>query len=581
MANVGGLRPTQNNQPEVRQKKGRLAVQRSSSNRATLRPSAAPVDTYVRPGPTPNVSANAERLSAALAQLNPIIGQLSQQYRQNKEKDQLAKLRFYTEQFMKDKETGAVTAAQVKEMFPELVPTVAARIAQATGEIEARRWAQDQVQSILENDDIRLNTVNRQGAIEAIREEARGMIGDNEFYGNGFLNQLDSSLREFETAWMRETAAHQEQIQAESFSNHVSEVLLNGGDLMELDAQWKDSSSLNNLERNQIVVNAAINQALATGNEGLLSRVPDRFLNAESKARFDQTRDQLQQARYTQMYRQRQMQQWAREDQIRSGKVGILQRMAGGEELNPAEFANTPELFEYALRLNSQPTLNATVSVRNAENIRASLLRASTSGSYMEAFKDDPSFTLMFGEEDNVSEEGLRDYVLQRDDLNPAEKQQLIEQVPTLMEGVNFVRNPDFDTHFENTLGNDLKVFGQSVQGQVLQQMGVNVQGDVQNAYRERLRQEVMAFIEDNEEIPRGTAKLEIMQRAEETATRRLQFLQQNYRDLLQEQAQRMAGDNQPSRRAPTPQRAAPEQAQNDDDNVIILPNGVRVQRVE
>lgn len=580
MPNVTGLRPSQGNQPEVRQKKGRLAVQRGSSQGVALRPSAAPVDSYVSVGPTPDVSSDTQRLASALAQLNPAIGQVAAIHQRATEQDQLVKLRYYTEQFMKDKQTGAVNATQVKEMFPELVPTVAARIAQATGEVEARRWVQDQIQTILESDDIRLNTQNRHAALEAIREEARGLIGDNEFYGTGFLTQLDSSLREFETSWMRETAAHQEALQMESFGNHVADVLLNGGDLLELDAQWKESSSLNNLERNAVVVNTAVAQAVATGNEALLDRVPERFLNAETKAQLLDAKDKIQQSRYTQRVRQRQMQQWAREDSIRNGKIDILRRISEGDELNPSEFYHTPELFEYAMRLNSEPVLNETVSIRNAENLRSTILRASTAGGYMEAFKDDPSFAMTFADEDEVSEEGLRDYIMNRNDLNPAQKQALITEVPTLMEGVSFVRNPDFDTHFENTLGNDLKVFGQSVPGQALQTMGVNVQGAVQNAYRDRLRNEVIAHIEENGEVPRGTVKLEIMQRAEEAANRRLQYFQQNYQSLMQESAQQMTGRSEASR-ATAPQRAAPEPSNTGDDNTIVLPNGVRVQRVE
>lgn len=528
MANVGGLRPTQNDQPEVRQKKGRLVVQMNSSNRASLRPSAAPVDTYVRPGATPDVSSNAERLSAALAQLNPAIGQIARQYQKGKEEDQLAKLRFYTEQFMQDKESGAVSAAQVKEMFPELVPTVAARIAQATGEIEARRWVQGQIQTILENDDIRLNTANRQAAIEAIREEARGMIGDNEFYGTGFLTQLDSSLREFETAWMRETAAHQEQIQAESFSNHVTNALVNGGDLMELDAQWRDSSSLNNLERNKIVVDTAISQALATGNEALLSRVPDRFLNAESKARIEQTRDQIQQTRYIQYYRQRQMEQWAREDQIRNGKIDILTRTTGGEEVPPAEFAYEPELFEYVARMATQPKVNDTYSVRMAASFKSNLIRAGTTGSYKDAFQNDPIFQMRFESDDDVTEETLRDFVLDHPELNSREKQDLINSIPQLMEGNNFMLDKDV-TNALRSVEEDVRAFVQSPLGGdlILQTRGINVQSVVQREFEDYLIEALSAEIEEGNSIPTGHLKRRYIREAKEAALNRLQMLQQ------------------------------------------------------
>ncbi|MFA7168423.1 MAG: hypothetical protein WC096_05930, partial [Sphaerochaetaceae bacterium] len=295
--------------------------------------------------------------------------------------------------------------------------------------------------------------------------------------------------------------------------------------------------------------------------------------NTETKARIAQVKEKIESSMYSRFIRARQLQEYEREESIRQGKIDILTRIANGEEVSPDEFYQTPELFEYAMRMNTQPHISSTVSVRNAENLRSTILKAATAGSYMEAFKNDPSFTLMFEDEEAVTEWGLRDYILHRDDLNPAEKQKLIEQVPMLMEGVNFVRNPDFDAHFENSVGNDLKVFAQSVQGQVLQRMGVNVQGVVQNTYRERLRQEVIAYIEENERLPRGTDRLEIMQRAEDAAHRRLQVFQQNYRQLLQDQAEQMKGEGN--------QGTAQRDRNNNSEDTFTLPNGVRVKRVE
>lgn len=576
--NVAGLRSTNEGQSTTSRKRGRLTVNRETSSRVSLRPTAAPVDTYERVGQAPDVSSNAERLSRALAQINPTIGRLAGQYQANKENEQMEKLKFYTEQFMADKEQGTVSSSQVKEMFPELVPTVAARIAQATGELEAKRWTQDRIQEVLENDEIRLNTQSRRKYLDGIRQEALQMAGENEFYGTGFMTQLDRSLNEFETSWMRETANYHEQIQTESFSNHVAETLRSGGDLLTLDAQWKETSSLSNRERNAVIVETAINEAVSSLNTKVLDRLPERFLNAESKARIASAKEKVESAMYSRFVRSKELDNYERTNRIRTGKIDILSRISQGEEINPSEFYDRPELFEYALRLNSQPSLNSTVSVRNAEHLKAQILQAGTTGQFMEAFKDDPDFQLAVGDESDVSEDFLRDYILNRDDLNPAEKQSLIEEVPMLMDGVNFIRNPDFTTHFSNSVGNDLEVFAKSVQGQTLQQMGVNVQGDVQTAFREQLRQEVMAYIEEKNQLPRGQAKLDILRRADDAAIRRLQFIQQNYRNLLQEQAAQMSGMNtggQMGRNRPTPK----DNSEGEDS--FTLPNGIQVKRVE
>lgn len=573
MATVGGLRPTQSNNPTGSRKKGRTVVQRDSSAQVGLRPTAAPVDTYVTPGAVPQDN-NLIRLSRALGELNPALTRMAAQAQASKEQDQMDKLRFYTEQFMKDKQDGAVNAAQVKEVFPELVPTVAARIAQATGEIEAKRWLQGEIQTILEDDNIRLNTENRQAYIEQIRAKALETIGENEFYGTGFLTQLDRSIGEFETTWMRETANHHEAVQSEAFTDEVVQTIRGGGDLTALDRQWKKSSSLNNLERNNLVLNAVTSEAIATNDPKLLDKIPDRFLNAESKATLAKTRQQIETSMYSQFVRAKEFDAYERSQMLRAGKVDILERLTSGRGVNPAEFYKSPELYEFAIRMNSQPTIDGTRSVRAASSFKTNLLRAGTTGSYTDAFANDTQFIAAFrGDGDAVSVEALRDHILNRTDMNPTEKESLLAEIPTLMDGVNFLRDPDTTSFFSSTVDGDLKVFAQSPQGQVLQTMGINAQGDVRNRFYETLRQEVNAYVEDKGEMPRGQARLEVLRRAEAEALKRLEYLQRNYRDLIREQAQ---GTSQPQ-----PAEQPTNNRSEGDDTFITLPNGVKVKKVE
>src|SRR5690606_19943034 len=135
--------------------------------------------------------------------------------------------------------------------------------AEATGLIEGKKWIESKIEGILNNDEIRLNTEARRAAIEQIRAEALEFVGDNKFYGNGFLSQIDRSLAEFESAWLRETAAYHQQVQAEAFSSLVAEVIRQGGDPLTLDDEWKNSSH-NNLERKRIVLDTYIAEASAT-----------------------------------------------------------------------------------------------------------------------------------------------------------------------------------------------------------------------------------------------------------------------------------------------------------------------------
>lgn len=580
MENVGGLRPQNSGRPQVRQKDGRAGVQRDTSQRVGLSPSASPVSTYVRPE-DPQADLKTAQLAEALSELSPALGNFNKQRLANKENDQMQKLRYYTEQFRKDREAGAVNEAQVKSVFPELVPTVAARVAQATGQLDAKQWLEGEIQGILQDDSIRLDSAARGQAIEQIKAKAREQIGTNEFYGTGFLEQMDRSLGEFETAWMRETAKYHEDIQAEAFSTSVAETLRSGGSLEDLDAQWKQSSSLNNQERNRLVLDTVTAQAIAANDPRILDQIPDRFMNAETKAGIARTKQQIETSVYSQFVRSKEFTEWERDMGIRNGKTDILGRLVSGEGVNPAEFHHTPELYEYAVRMNAQPSMDNTTSIRNAQSFKSNLSRAGTTGSYTSAFSNDPQFVGQFRSDESVNEESLRDHILARTDINPSEKQSLLEEIPLLMEGVNFYRDPDVTTSFTVAVGDDLKVFAGGIQGGLLQQAGVNVQGSVQDTYYNEVRLGVNAYVEENNAMPKGEAKRRIIREAAEAAKARLKYYQDNYRQEVKEGFGSLSGKPTPSPSRDQGNNTAPSAKQSSDDGFIVLPNGTRVRKIE
>lgn len=566
MDNVPGLRPSTSSRPSVRQKRGRAVTQRDTSARVGLAPAAARVDTYVRPQAIAQDNRMGQ-LADALASLNPALEKYAAATTKDVEKEQMQKLRFYTEQFMRDKESGAVSATQVQEQFPELVPTVAARIAQATGEQEAKQWALDQVQEVLQNDELRLNTANRKQFLDGIRKQAFEKTGGQDFYGTGFLDQVDRTLNEFETTWMRETAKYHQELQKNSFSDAVVNTLKSGGDLLALDNEWKQSSSLNNVERNKIIVDSVIAQAIADSNPKMLDTVPTRFLNAESKAELAKVGQQIEAAKYSEFVRAKEIAEFQRSQSIRAGKASILQRLVSGDAVNPADYYKTPELYEYALRLNSQPTLDATYSTRNAASVRSKLLQAGTTGSFIQAFETDPEFLYDFRQDGEVTEDRLRDHIMARSDLNPNDKQKLMDDLPQLMGGVNMLRDQEVKTYFDAYVGFDLKNLATSELGKaVFPLKGINPEGEVRRAFYDVYSLELSKYIEMENQLPRGDAKTPLLEKAREAAERRILSLQNL---LTAPQA-----TNKP---APTPQRAAPEGSA----NTIRLPNGVEVRRVE
>lgn len=574
MDKVNGLRSLNTPDTTLTNKRGRAQVAKPTT-KARLNPVASPVDTFVGVGNAPDVSSQMEQLANALGGINPVLQQYANQYRMDTEKknvqlekEQVAKLKYYTDQVIQSKQSGAVNAAQVKEMYPELVPSVAMRIAQATGEIEAKQWVSGRIQNILEDEQLRLNTTARNAELETIRQEARGIIGDNEFYGSGFLGQLDKSLNEFSTSWMRETAIHHEAIQKESLAAAVVETINNGGDLLALDGDWKDTTSLSHKERNEVIVGGVIKHALATLDFKVLERIPDRFLNASHKAAINKASRDINDALFTQYTQKKRLEADARKAAIREGKNSVLERVASGEPLNPLEWRDNLEVYQFAVDMADKPLVNTVESKANVQRIRSQIMQGATTGDFVEALGSD--FGVLAGADGALTEEALLTFITDHGMMNPQEKAVLLKELPTLMEGVDFIRDASFSSYFEDTVGSDAQVYASSVNGQTLSMASVNVLGDVRRAYNGSIRQAVLEYIKEKGSLPRN--RIEIMEKAETVARQRLEYIQRNQPALTQAAFNRA----KPGDRTGSPQPDTSSKSIYDGE-YLVLPDGRRI----
>lgn len=560
--------------PTITRKRGRTQV-KSQGTQAQLKPVASPVDTFVNVGQAPDVSSNLQRLSDSLKSLNPMLEKYAlnkkasqEQAQVELEQEQMKKVRFYTEQFTSQEGLEATNEAQVKARLPELAPAVAARVAQATGERAAKGWISGRIQSILENDELRLNTQTREAEIQAIRSEAMERIGDNEFYGAGFIGQMDRSINEFSTTWMRETAAYQEDLQKESLAGQVLHTLRTGGDLMEVDGTWKLSSSLNHAERNEVTLNAVMGEAVNTLNPSLLDKIPDRFLNADSKTEVAKAKIAINNGLYTQYVQQQRLKDDQYKAEVRQDKVSLLDTAAQGQTINPLEHRTQPEVYQFATQLAQRPTVNPVASQSEARRLRSGLIMGATNGDFAGALGG--QFALRVSN-DEVSEHTLIDWVSQAEGMNPTEKAQLIKDIPALMQGINFVRDPDFNTYFADNVGSDARVYSGSSMGTLLSQAGVNVVGEVRSVYNTAIRTAVLQFIDEKGEIPRN--RLEIMDKALEAAKRRLVEIQKNAVELAKDEFSKISPNQEQPETNQQPQQRIPF----DEEGNLILPNGQKV----
>lgn len=440
------------------------------------------------------------QLAEALGAAGPAIEQLDKKIQQNQERDQLLKLDAYKARFMQDFKGGAVTQAQLKEVFPELVPTVRARVMEAIGAEQGKKAIQGIIEEINNNDELKLDSTRRQSFLAEKRNELLGQLGSgDDFALAGMVKSIDTELNQWENSWQRDTAKYHEQVQGQAFSDEVISTLRNGGNLEDVDAKWKASSSLNNIERNKLVIDSVTKEAFASNDPGLLDKIPQRFLNAETKAELQQARLRVEEVRISKLRQAEFERTQARQEATRSAKVQMIRAKAAGQAISPESFLNDPDAYTFALQMQNSGNISGFQSAANAQKVRIGILDNATMA--------------------NLDPNQVIDSIAANPNINPAEKEKLINEVPALMEGRIVLNDPMVKNAFSTQLNARFDLLEKSLPGVLSSTtQGRSLRADAQRAYELDLRGRFQAFYEENGRWPTGQAKQDIIDKATDRA---------------------------------------------------------------
>jgi hypothetical protein len=495
-------------------------------------------------------------LAEALGALGPELDRFQKGWEQRKTQEQALKIDAYKEQFLKDWEGGAVSDAQVRQRFPETVPIIAARIAESIGADYGKKSIQSIIDEVNTNDEIRLDSAKRNAFVQQRKQELIAQVGEgNDFYLNGLSKSIDSELNQFENTWQRETAAYHQDVQLDAFKEEVATVLRAGGDVLAVDSKWKGTSSLNNLERNKAVIDAATALAFAADDPSVLDRIPQRFLNNASKLEVAKTQAQVQAARMAKVRDAQTLQNIQRDEQLRQSKIGMIANIAAGRPIDPLQFKDNPDAFNFALSIQNVGTLPTFQSVANAQAIRTAILNGSTVI-------------------DGLDQRTMTDAVIANPNINPAEKEKLIAEIPTLIDGRIAMDDPMVKNALDLRINAQLKALENSAPNLIAQiQQGRNLRSEVMKAFDAGVRQEFKAFYDEKQQWPTGFAKQQIIDRQADKAEALLQTL------LRPDNIRQITGNTQPQ---PQQQPQLPRVTNDAEFNALpkgaefIDPNGVR-----
>jgi hypothetical protein len=449
------------------------------------------------------------QLADALGSANATLQKFNQEYEARKTEEQVRKIPAYVEQFKKDWDGGAVSQAQVRERFPETVPVIAARVAEAMGDRAGEEAIRGIMGKVMEDDSLKLDTEARATFIEEEKQRYIAEHGgkNNEFYSSGFLKAFDTMKNQYENQFMQQTAGYHQKVQEESFAKQVESVFVSGGNVEQLDDIWKTSSSIDNLTRKKVVVDTVTKLAFASDDPSMLDKIPTRFLNAESKKDIEATRNQIQNARITKFNSARAIEAYQREEAVRKDKQSIVESIVSGKTVDPAQFRNNPETFAFALNANNTSLIPEATSAANAEKIRNDILTNSTIG-----------VTASHGE--------FVDAILLRNDLSPQDKKKLIDEVPKLIEGNIAMKDPMVATYVDSRIDPRLKSLENSTNARVQTLLsGRNLRAEVMRTFDSGIRTAFEAEYRDNGKWPTGKRKLEIIDLEVDKAERMIESL--------------------------------------------------------
>ena len=489
---------------------------------ANLQAGYAPGAEALRPTVTPNFQMvqpqsvesrlsgdKAFQLADALGSANATIQKYAEKKEAELATEQARKIPWYVEQYKKDWDSGAVSQAQVRERFPETVPVIASRISEAMGSTAGEEAFKPVLQEILENDTLRFNTEARKAFIDERKANITAGLGGqgNDFYSAGFIKAVDAANSQFENQFAQETAKYQQKVQEEDFTKQISTAFLNGGSIEDIDSAFNKSSSIDNLTRKKLIVKSVADLAYSYDDPTMLTKIPQKYLNAELKGDIADAQTKIQGQRIAKFNYARSIEGYEREQKTRKNKLEMITDVMDGKTLDPAKYRGDVDSYNYALSVMNSPRLPEATSAANAEKVRAGILNDATIGN-------------------TGSANDFIDAIHTNPDLNPADKVKLINEMPKLIEGNLAMKDEAVSSALSLRINPRLESLEKSTNATIQTLLeGRNLRSEVMKTFDQGIRSSFQAEFQDTGKWPTGHRKLELIDKQVEKAEKLLESL--------------------------------------------------------
>jgi uncharacterized protein (TIGR02594 family) len=197
-----------------------LAIQVDNIGTVSLGSGSAPQvsDNYVRPVmPTQDDSLN--QLANSLSKLGVSFDNVGQQNQQTKEQMDMAKVDHTIMQIKNDQGSSTVHDAQIGALYPEMSPTVRARISEGLGMDAAKQFMTSQFEELNKNPEVQRDPVLLEQKLKEIEAQAAQTTHDDPLWGSGYARTVKSGIDSIRQSGLQERSKFYDQIQLEQIDN--------------------------------------------------------------------------------------------------------------------------------------------------------------------------------------------------------------------------------------------------------------------------------------------------------------------------------------------------------------------------
>jgi len=274
----------------------------------------------------------------------------------------------------------------------------------------------------------------------------------------------------------------------------------------------------------EMMMKAAVALAINKRDVELLRAVPADILTQDERDYLDKAFGEIKTMKWQDYTRQKTMEKDARDEEYRQFQTAATTKFVKTGSVDPDKDSMRPDgtidfdKRTFLIGLQETSSLPNYVSKRNSANFQTGLMDAATVGKVGEFFMDDPKIAEKARNGQHISEQDIRDHILNRKDITPKMKEDLMEKVPTLLEGANLLADSDLERSYKEQLGSDVDQFlSNDSLAELYLMRSPTIKADLKSKFIGHVRSGIIASIEDGKGVPVGTAKQKLVNEALDT----------------------------------------------------------------